>query len=93
MSYQATMPIETLIYCGKSIRRNGAMKYPMDKTLGFEVEIKYESIKHGLPNLKSREIVAGILSEFETKGYASRFVRKDGRIGWRATDRLREELY
>lgn len=69
------------------------MKYPMDKTLSFEVEIRYDSNKAKYPNLRPREIVAGILSEFESEGHASRYVRKDGRIGWRATDKLREDLY
>jgi len=69
------------------------MKYPMDKTLRFEVEVRYESVKDRYPNLRPREIVAGILSDFEGRGYANRYVRKDGRIGWRATDRLRADLY
>ncbi len=70
------------------------MKYHMDdKTLRFEVEIEYESIKNQYHNLKPHEIVAGILSRFEGRGHASRYVRKDGRIGWRATNKLREHLF
>lgn len=69
------------------------MKYPMDRTLRFEVDIEYERIKGRLPNLKPHEIVAGILSEFEGKGHASRYIRKDGRLGWRTTDKLREYLF
>jgi len=64
-----------------------------DKTLRFEVEIEYESVKDRYPNLKSWEIVAGILSKFESRGHASRYVRKDGRIGWRATEKLRQDLF
>ena len=33
------------------------------------------------------------LGDLEQKGHASRYLRKDGRIGWRATDKLREDLF
>lgn len=69
------------------------MKYRMDQTLRLEVEIEYEHIKDSLPNLTPREVVAGILSEFERKGHASRYVCKDGKIGFRATNKLREDLF
>jgi hypothetical protein len=69
------------------------MKYLMDALLRFEVEIEYENVRDRYPKLKAQEIVAGILSKFEGRGHASRYVRKDGRIGWRATDKLRQDLF
>ncbi len=69
------------------------MKYYMDRTLRFWVNNKYHQIKGNLPYLRRSEIVAGILCEFESAGNASRFVRKDGKLAWRATDKIREDLY
>jgi hypothetical protein len=69
------------------------MKYHMDKTLRFWVEHEYESRKSKYPNLSQSQIVAGILCNFESTGHARRFVRKDGKIGWRATDKMREDLF
>jgi hypothetical protein len=43
--------------------------------------------------LKPSEIVAGILCEFESVGHASRYARKDGKLGWRSTDKMREDLF
>jgi hypothetical protein len=65
----------------------------MDKTLRFWVENEYEMTKRRYPYLNQSEIIAGILYEFESVGHASRFVRKDGKIAWRATDKLREDLF
>ncbi|MGB6507159.1 MAG: hypothetical protein WBF07_03310 [Xanthobacteraceae bacterium] len=65
----------------------------MDQTLRLSVEEVFEDRKARYPNLTSREIVASILSEFEKVGHASRYVRKDGEIGWRATDKMREDLF
>jgi hypothetical protein len=32
------------------------------------------------------------LGRLESGGYASRYFRKDGKLGWRATEEMREEL-
>ena len=69
------------------------MKYRMDKALELSVDEVFEDRKARYPNLTSREIVASILGELEKVGHASRYVRKDGRIGWRATDKMREDLF
>jgi hypothetical protein len=65
----------------------------MSRELGFWVIAEYESTKHRYPNLKRSEIIAGILSQLENAGYASRFMRKDGKLGWRSTDEMREDLF
>ena len=52
-----------------------------------------ESQKARYPNLNSHGIVASILSDLEKVGHASRYVCKDGMIGFRATQKLREDLF
>lgn len=69
------------------------MKFHMDKTLRFWVEHEYERSKREYPSLNQLQIIASILCEFENVGHASRFVRKDGKIAWRATDKMREDLF
>jgi hypothetical protein len=69
------------------------MKYQMSRELRFWVMAEYRSTKPRYPNLTRSEIIAGILSQLENVGYASRFMRKDGKLGWRATDEMREDLF
>ena len=69
------------------------MKYYMDRTLKFWVDAQYAQVKHKYPYLKPSEIVAGIISEFESVGHASRYVRNDGKLGFRSTDKMREDLF
>jgi hypothetical protein len=69
------------------------MKYHMDRQLRFWVKSEYRNNKHRYPNLKRSEIIGGILAQLQNVGYASRFLRKDGEVGWRATDEMREDLF
>lgn len=69
------------------------MKYYMDRNLRFWVKAEYRTIKHQYSALKRSEIVRGILSKLESGGYASRYLRRDGQLGWRATEEMREELF
>jgi hypothetical protein len=69
------------------------MKYYMDRNLRFWVKAEYRCTKHRYPNLNRSEIIAGILGQLESKGYASRYLRKDRSLGWRATDEMREDLF
>lgn len=69
------------------------MKYHMDRSLKFWVEAEYEATKHKYSALRRSQIIAGILGRLENGGYASRYLRKDGELGWRATDEMREELF
>lgn len=69
------------------------MKYHMDRSLRFWVQAEYKSTKHRYSALKRSEIIRGILSKLESGGYASRYLRKDGKLGWRATEEMREELF
>jgi len=69
------------------------MKVPMDNTLRLSVEEESKYLEGRYPTFNSRQIVALILGDFERRGFASRYLRKDGRIGWRATDKMREDLF
>ena len=69
------------------------MKIHMARSLKFWVEAEYENTKHKYSALKRSQIIAGILGRLESGGYASRYLRKDGKLGWRATDEMREELF
>jgi hypothetical protein len=74
-------------------RGNYSMKVPMDKTLKLSVEEEFQHVKAKCPMLNSRQIFAIILGDLEQRGQANRYLRKDGRIGWRATDKMREDLF
>jgi len=69
------------------------MKYYMDRSLKFWVEAEYERTKDKLSALRRSQIIGGILGQLENQGYASRYLRKDRKLGWRATDEMREELF
>ena len=69
------------------------MKHHMGRSLKFWVQAEYKSTRHRYPNLKRSEVIAGILSKLESLGYASRYIRNDGELGWRPTDEMRQELF
>ena len=69
------------------------MKVPMDKMLRLSVEEEFQHVRAKCPMLNSRQITAIILGDLEQRGHASRYLRADGKIGWRATDKMREDLF
>ena len=64
------------------------MKFRMDKTLQFWVDVACEYIKSGNAKLSRRQLVAQILREYETRGDAMRCLDKDGKITWKASPRF-----
>jgi hypothetical protein len=68
------------------------MKLRMTKKLKFWVEVAYEQRKaHPAP--KSRQaLIAEVLSEFEQAGDAMRYVRADGKIGWKPSPQMLDRL-
>jgi hypothetical protein len=64
------------------------MKFRMDKTLWFWVDVAVEHIKSDHANLTKRQLVAQILREYERRGDAVRSLNKDGRIVWKASPRF-----
>jgi hypothetical protein len=64
------------------------MKFRMDKTLKFWVDVAYEDIKSDHINLAKRQLVARILRQYERRGDAMRYLDKQGKIGWKASPRF-----
>jgi hypothetical protein len=68
------------------------MKLRMTKKLKFWVDVACEQRKAST-FLKGRHaLVSEVLHEFEQTGDAMRYVRADGRIGWKPTQRMLDRL-
>jgi hypothetical protein len=65
------------------------MTIHMNKTLRFWVECALETDGNGHGEEKQ---VAHVLQEFEEAGDAMRYVRADGKIGWKATPDMLTKL-
>jgi hypothetical protein len=67
-------------------------KLRMTKKLKFWVDVAYEQRK-AHPTPKSRQaLIAEVLHEFEQAGDAMRYVRADGKIGWKLTQQMLDRL-
>jgi hypothetical protein len=68
------------------------MKLYMCRELEFwiEVEVSREASRH--PDLPEQELIARALHEFERAGDAMRYLRADGKIGWKATPWMLDRL-
>ena len=64
------------------------MKFQMNKTLQFWVDVACEHIKRDHPNLTKRQLVTKILREYERRGDAMRCLNRDGKIAWKASPRF-----
>jgi hypothetical protein len=64
------------------------MKFRMDKTLRFWVDVAYEQIKSHHDKMTKRQLVAQILRIYEQRGDALRCLYKQGKIGWKASPRF-----
>jgi hypothetical protein len=64
------------------------MKFRMDKTLQFWVDVAADHIKRDHANLTKPQLVAQILQEYERRGDAMRCLNKHGRIVWKASPRF-----
>jgi hypothetical protein len=64
------------------------MKFRMDKTLRFWVDVAYENIKFDHPKLTKRQLIAHILRQYERRGDAMRCLDKRGKIAWKASPRF-----
>jgi hypothetical protein len=68
------------------------MKLRMTKKLKFWVDVACEQRK-ALTCPKSRHaLVSEVLHEFEEAGDAMRYLRADGKVGWKATPRMLDWL-
>jgi hypothetical protein len=64
------------------------MKFPMEKTLKFWVDVAAEHIKWNHANLTKRQLLAQILQQYELRGDAMRYLNRDGKIAWKASPRF-----
>ena len=64
------------------------MKFRMDETLKFWIDVACEHIKRHHPNLTKRQLMTKILREYERRGDAMRHLNKDGKITWKASPRF-----
>jgi hypothetical protein len=64
------------------------MKFRMDKTLQFWVDVAYEDIKSDHEHLTKHQLVAQILRDYEQKGYALRCLNDQEKIVWKASPRF-----
>jgi hypothetical protein len=68
------------------------MKSRVSKILKFwiEVEVSREAARY--PSLSKKKLIAVVLQEFEQAGDAMRYLRADGKIGWKPTQRMLDRL-
>jgi hypothetical protein len=64
------------------------MKFPMEKTLKFWVDVAVEHIKSDRANLSKRRLLAQILQQYERRGDAMRYLNANGNIAWKASPRF-----
>jgi hypothetical protein len=68
------------------------MKLRMTKELKFWVDVACERRKAKVPAKNRHALVSEVLYEFEQAGDAMRYLRFDGKIGWKATPRMLDWL-
>lgn len=64
------------------------MKFRIDATLRFWVDVAYDEIKLDHIDLTKRQFVAQILWQYERRGDAMRCLDNQGKIGWKASPRF-----
>ena len=58
------------------------------RNLGFQVDAELA----GDDKLRRKQVTLSVLAQFARDGNAERYVRSDGRIGWRPTQKFIEAL-
>jgi hypothetical protein len=68
------------------------MKLRMTKKLKFWVDVACEKRKAQTTPKGRHALVSEVLHEFEQAGDAMRYLRADGKIGWKPTQRMLDRL-
>jgi hypothetical protein len=68
------------------------MKFRMSRNLAIWVEVACEHRKTRSPDKSKQALIAEILHEWEEAGEAMRYLRTDGKIGWKPTQRTLDRL-
>jgi hypothetical protein len=68
------------------------MKLRLSKTLKFWVDVECEQRNASTPPKSKQALTEEILREWEETGEAMRYLRANGKIGWRATPKMLDRL-
>jgi hypothetical protein len=68
------------------------MKFRMDATLRFWVDVAYDEIKLDHIELTKSQLVAQILRQYERRGDAMRYLSVKGQIAWKPTPFMLQKL-
>jgi hypothetical protein len=68
------------------------MKFYISKKLRFWIDVECSREASRYPGLSKQRLLAKVLSEFEQAGDAMRYVRADGKIGWKPTQWMLDRL-
>jgi hypothetical protein len=68
------------------------MKIRMDGELKLEVETMVHAMIGGQDDINRKQLLVSVLLDFLRDGEAERFIRRDGRVGFRATKKLLERI-
>jgi hypothetical protein len=69
------------------------MEFRMSKELKFCVDVECNNRQESrLSRISKRDQATQILGEFEKAGDAMRYLRSDGKIGWKATPQMLDRL-
>jgi hypothetical protein len=68
------------------------MKLRMTKKLKFWVDVACEQRKVRTSGTTGQALIAEVLHEFEQAGDAMRYLRADGKIGWKPTQWMLDRL-
>jgi hypothetical protein len=77
---------------GKTDHDGEKMKFHLCPELGFWIEVEVSREASRYPGLSKQRLLAKVLSEFEQAGDAMRYVRADGKIGWKPTQWMLDKL-
>jgi hypothetical protein len=64
------------------------MKFRMDATLRFWVDVAYDETKSDHIDLTKRQLIAQILHQYQERGDAIRYLDVEGKIAWKASPRF-----
>jgi hypothetical protein len=91
---QATVS-KTLISRRKQLKGEapkGPIRLRISKTLKFWVDVAREQRMRGAAGKSKRAVIAQVLHEWEEVGEAMRYLDRNGRIAWKATQRMIDRL-
>jgi hypothetical protein len=68
------------------------MKFRMDATLRFWIDVAYDEIKSDHDNVPKQQLLAQILRQYERRGDAMRHLDNQGKVAWKSSPRFLTKL-